>query len=72
MSDLRSALLYISKGDEDKFMIFEDHNDAFESAYRYTSQGWAWVISTYDEYKQGQLPDDLPPKQIEMKLDGDA
>ncbi len=72
MSELRSALLHITKGDEERYMIFEDHNDAFESAYRYKSQGWGWVISAFDTFKSGELPDDLPPKQIEMKLDGDA
>lgn len=68
MSDYKSALLHLNKGDDDRYMIFESHIDALETASRFKAQGWGWMLSAYETYPAGELPADVPPKQSEMKL----
>lgn len=64
---LKPAILLLWKGSNLKrAMVFDDHNDAVDTAERFEQTGHGWSMYSFEHYEQGQMPEDAPPLQKKM------
>lgn len=58
MSDNRPAILILTKrGENTRYMFFESHIDAFDTAVAFASMGWRWEMVSPEMYTRGQRPE---------------
>jgi hypothetical protein len=62
-NELRSALLILEKrGEEKRYMYFEDHRTAFDVAAEFKRTGWGYVVIRAEYYAAGEMP--AVPKRL--------
>ncbi len=61
------ATLIISKNKKTQRIInFESRSDALDVAERFENAGFTWSIHTYEHIPKGELPPNIPPRQLKM------
>lgn len=64
MTGLKPAILILSKrGERTRYLFFEDHNGAFDTAEAFTSKGWRYEMHLPEVYRA----DDPPPAPSEFQ-----
>lgn len=60
------CILVLSKDDEERYFIFDNHLDAITAAEAFKSHGFGWLlVAPEGEYRDGETPE-LPPVQKGM------
>lgn len=64
---MKSAVLIIYKGKViNRVMWFAYHHQALDVAMQFKAAGFGWSLHTCEEYEAGEMPLEMPEKQLKL------